>query len=208
MFSKGNCVNCYFVICRVMITGTPGQIIYGNQKTTGKGGIPVSFLTHRMNHSRKSNRLVINICQRKSSITFSEFGVYCSNNPFPKYLWFRKRPEIYLCLSPFGKLFESFLSTLWKSRWRDLCYIYWHENVNVLTVLSRALLRTFSKHGAWGLELTCMSTEDWFSDWGSVFVEEFLFVQPAHWVRVSSLQFPNHSTETKLYTAISGKVVG
>ena len=145
---------------------------------------------------------------KKSSITFSEFGIYCSNNPFPKYLWFRKRPEIYLCLSPFGKLFESFLCTLWKSRWWDLCYIYWHENVNVLTVLSRALLRTFSKHGAWGFELTCMSTEDVFSDRGSVFVEEFLFVQPAHWVRVSSLQFPNHSTETKLYTAISGKVIG
>ena len=155
MLLKGNCVNCYLAIRRGMITGTSCQIIYGHQKTIGKGGSPVSFLTHQMKHSRKSNRLVINICQRKSSITFSEFGIYCSNNPFPKYLWFRKRPEIYLRLSPFGKFLEAFLSTLWKSRWRDLCDIYWHESVNVLTVLSRALLRILSKHGAWGLELTC-----------------------------------------------------
>ena len=92
---------------------------------------------------------------KKSSVTFSEFGIYCSNNPFPKYLWFKKRPEIYLRLSPFGKFLEAFVSTLWKSRWRDLCDIYWHESVNVLTVLSRALLRILSKHGTWGLELTC-----------------------------------------------------
>ena len=154
-----------------MITGTPGQIIYGRQKTIGKGGSPVSFLTHQMNHSRKSNRLVINICQRKSSITFSECGIYCSNNPFPKYLWFR----IYLRLSPFGKLFESFLSTLWKSRWRDLCYIYCHENVNVVTVLNRALLRVFSKHGAWGLEPTCQQKIGSATEVESIFVEEFLF---------------------------------
>ena len=92
---------------------------------------------------------------KKSTITFSEFGIYCSNNPSPKYLWFKKRPEIYLRLSPFGKFLEAFVSTLWKSRWRDLCDIYWHESVNVLTVLSRALLRILSKHGTWGLELTC-----------------------------------------------------
>ena len=92
---------------------------------------------------------------KKSTITFSEFGIYCSNNPSPKYLWFRKRPEIYLRLPPFGKFFEAFLSTLWKSHWRDLCDIYWHKSVNVLTVLSRALLRILSKHGARGLELTC-----------------------------------------------------
>ena len=161
-----------------------------------KRRFPSLFLTHEMNHSRKSNRLVINICQRKSSITFSECGIYCSNNPFPKYLWLR----IYLRLSPFGKLFESFLSTLSKSRWRDLCYSYWHENVNVLTILSRALLRIFSKHGV----------EPWNRPVNRRLVQRLRFClsrgvsfsQPAHRVLVSSMQFSNHSAETKLYTCM------
>ena len=155
MLSKWNCVNCYLAIFRGMITVTPGQIIYGHQKTIGKGGSPVSFLSLIKWITAAKATGWSSTFAKKLSITFSEFGIYCSNNPFPKYLLFRKRPEIYLRLPPFGKFFEAFLSTLWKSHWRDLCDIYWHKSVNVLTVLSRALLRILSKHGAWGLELTC-----------------------------------------------------
>ena len=32
-----------------------------HQKTMGKRSTPVFFLTHQMNHSRKSNRLVISL---------------------------------------------------------------------------------------------------------------------------------------------------
>ena len=48
----------------------------GHQKTIGKGGTPGSFLTHQMNQSRKSNRLVINFGKRKWSIIFPEFGFF------------------------------------------------------------------------------------------------------------------------------------
>ena len=46
-------------------------------------------------------------------------------------------------------------ATGWSSTFAIYCDIYWHESVNVLTVLSRALIRILSKHGAWVLELTC-----------------------------------------------------
>ena len=66
----------------------------GHQKTIGKGGTPGSFLTHQMNQSRKSNRLVINFGKRKWSIIFPEFGFFLGkknekkkNIPF-KDVWF------------------------------------------------------------------------------------------------------------------------
>ena len=54
-------------------------------------------------------------------------------------------------------------------------YITWHEYVNVLTALSRSLLRILSKQRAWGLELTC-EQKIGFGTKGSVFVEEFLLL--------------------------------
>ena len=61
---------------------------------------------------------------KKSSITFSEFGILCSNNPFPKYLWFSKRPEMCLRLSLFGTFFWSvFKYTLKKSLTGPLWYL-------------------------------------------------------------------------------------
>ena len=76
-----------------MVKETPSLNMNGYQKTFGKGGTPVSFLTHQMNHSRKSNRLVINFGKRKSSIIFPEFGYFLGkknwkkNIPF-KNVWF------------------------------------------------------------------------------------------------------------------------
>ena len=56
--------------------GTPILKINGHQKTIGKGGTPVSLLTHQMNHSRKSIRFVINFGKRKQSKIFPEFGYF------------------------------------------------------------------------------------------------------------------------------------
>ena len=73
--------------------GTPSLNMNGHQKTFGEGSTPGSFLTHQMNHRRKSNRLVINFGKRKSSIIFPEFGYFLGkknwkkNIPF-KNVWF------------------------------------------------------------------------------------------------------------------------
>ena len=65
------------ICCRISLgelgAATPSLNINGHQKTIGKSGIPVSFLTHQMNHNRKGNRLVINFGKRKSSIIFLKF---------------------------------------------------------------------------------------------------------------------------------------
>ena len=66
----------FFVICCRIMKGTPILNINGHQKSIGKSGIPVSFLTHQVNHSGKGNRLVINFGKRKSSIIFPEFGYF------------------------------------------------------------------------------------------------------------------------------------
>ena len=73
--------------------GTPCLNMTGHQKKIGNGGSPGSFLTHQMNHRRKSNRLVINFGKRKWSIIFLEFCYFLEkkngkkNIPF-KNVWF------------------------------------------------------------------------------------------------------------------------
>ena len=77
-----------------MMTGTLSLYMNGHQKTFGKRSTPVSFLTHQMNHSPKSNRLVFNFGKRKSGKTFPEFGYFLGEktekkNPFRlKKVWF------------------------------------------------------------------------------------------------------------------------
>ena len=75
------------------MTGTLSLKMNGHQKTIGKGGTPVSFLTHQMNQSRKSNRLVINFAKENRVKFFLEFGYFLGkkteekNIPF-KNVWF------------------------------------------------------------------------------------------------------------------------
>ena len=108
---------CYFMICCRIGKGTPGLNMNGHQKTIGKRSIPVSFLTHQMNHSRKSNRLVINFNKRKSSIIFPEFGYFLGKKT--------ERKTFRLKKYGFLQLFRSSLFINWK--WGNRKCVLYHS---------------------------------------------------------------------------------
>ena len=60
----------------------------------------------------------------------------------------------------------------------------WHENVNVLTALSRAfLLHILTKQRAWGLELTSeQKIEDWFGNSRFCLCRRIPFAQSSYWL--------------------------
>ena len=95
--------------------GTSCLNITGHQKTIGKRSTPVSFLTHQMNHSRKSNRLVINFGKRKSSIIFPEFGYFLGEKTGKKTF----RLKTYA----FSSAFQEFTYYKLKLREQEICFV-------------------------------------------------------------------------------------
>ena len=88
----------------------------GHQKTFGKSGTPVSFLTHHMNHRRKGNRLVINFGKRKSSI-FLEFCYFLEKK--------LKKKTFRLKKYGFSSAFQEFTYKL-KLTEQEMCFISWY----------------------------------------------------------------------------------
>ena len=99
-----------------MVTGTLSLNINGHQKTIGKGGTPVSFLTHQVNHSRKGIRFVINFGKRKSSIIFPEFGYFLGKKSG------KKRP-FRLKKYGFSSAFQEFTYYKVKLREQEMCFV-------------------------------------------------------------------------------------
>ena len=107
---------CYFVICCSLITkGTPSLNMNGHQKTFGKRSTPVSFLTHQMNHSPTSNRLVIKFGKRKSSIIFLEFCYFLGKKPEKKTFLFK---NVW-----FSSAFQEFTYYKLKLTEQEMCFI-------------------------------------------------------------------------------------
>ena len=98
-----------------MGTGTPSLNMNGHQKSIGKGRTPVSFLTHQMNHSRKSNRLVIKFGKRKSSIIFLEFCYFLGKKPEKKNIPFK---NVW-----FSSAFQEFTYYKLKLTEQEICFI-------------------------------------------------------------------------------------
>ena len=98
-----------------MVKETPSLNMNGYQKTFGKGGTPVSFLTHQMNHRRKGNRLVINFGKRKSSIIFLEFCYYLEKK--------LKKKTFRLKTYGFSSAFQEFTYYKLKLREQEMCFV-------------------------------------------------------------------------------------
>ena len=95
--------------------GTPSLNINGYQKKIGKRIIPVSFLTHQMNHSRKGNRLVINFGKRKSSIIFLEFCYFLEKKT--------EKKTFRLKTCGFSSAFQGFTYYKLKLREQEICFV-------------------------------------------------------------------------------------
>ena len=96
-------------------TATLSLNMNGHQKKIGKGGTPVSFLTHQMNHSRKSNRLVIKFGKRKSSIIFLEFCYFLEKK--------LKKKTFRLKTYGFSSAFQEFTYYKLKLTEQEMCFI-------------------------------------------------------------------------------------
>ena len=106
---------CHFVISCRILTGTPSLNMNGHQKKIGEGGTPVSFLTHQMNQSRKSNRLVINFGKRKWSIIFPEFGFFLGEK--------NEKKTFRLKTYGFSSAFQEFTYYKLKLREQEMCFV-------------------------------------------------------------------------------------
>ena len=105
--------------------------MYGQQKTFGNGGTPVSFLTHQVNHSRKSNRLVINFGKRKQGIIFPGFGYFLGKK--------RKKNTLRSKRYGFSSAFREF--TYYKLKLRNRKCVLYHSVFRLVFYSSRDFLK-------------------------------------------------------------------